>query len=79
MGYIFVSAACAACGGLFSFHPNKVPSVVTGGRREPVCASCVEAANPLRAAKGLPAIEVLPGAYEPCSEDDVDWNEGRTP
>jgi len=73
MGYVFVMGACIACGKVFSFHPNKVPSAVVNGRREPVCRECVEKANPEREKRGLPPITILPGAYEPASEETIDW------
>ena len=38
--------------------------------RKPICASCVELANPLREERGLEPIRPLPGAYEPASEAD---------
>jgi hypothetical protein len=43
-----------------------VPSVRVGeaGVRKPICASCVELANPLREERGLEPIRPLAGAYE---------------
>ena len=46
------------------FNPDRVPSIVLNGQREPVCRDCVERANPLRKAKGLEAIRILRGAYQ---------------
>jgi len=71
MGYYICTGACIGCGRVFSFNPNKVPSsrAVTG-RREPFCQDCVTRFNQIRANHGLEPIKVLPGAYEPASEDE---------
>jgi hypothetical protein len=50
---------------LFSYNPDKVPSLRVNGVREPVCKGCVERVNPVRIAKWLDPIVPLPGAYEP--------------
>ena len=70
-GYVFATSACIGCGRLFSYNPHLVPSLVVKGVREPVCAGCVERANPERKARGLKEIQVLPGAYEACAEEDL--------
>lgn len=78
MGYVFVLAPCIGCGKPFGFHPDKVPSLLINGVREPVCQACVNRANPLRKANGLPLIVPLPGAYEPGDEDELSnpfWDE----
>ena len=64
MPYIFVMGSCIACGQPFFFNPDRVPSIVLNGQREPVCRDCVERANPLRKTKGLEAIRILRGAYQ---------------
>jgi hypothetical protein len=64
MGAMFALAPCVGCGSTFTFNPDKVPSVVVRGIREPICQVCVDAANPTRVANGLDPIEVLPGAYD---------------
>ncbi len=71
MGYYLVTGTCIGCGSMFSFHPHKVPSssAITG-QREPICQTCVARLNPIRVAKGLEPIVPLPGAYEPCDEDE---------
>lgn len=57
---------CAYCDEFFfASNPHLVPCVVVDGVREPLCRRCVEWANPLFGANGLPEIEILPGAYEP--------------
>lgn len=63
MGYMFCTGECVRCRQLFTFNPERVPSVVVNGTREPLCKTCVEWANPQRIAKGLEPIKVLPGAY----------------
>lgn len=70
-GYVFMTGRCVGCGRLFTFNPNKVPSVRVNGSREPICGNCVAAANPIRKEKGLEPITVLPGAYEPCEEHEL--------
>ena len=65
MAFMFCTANCINCKRLFTFNPDLVPSVSVNGSKEPICRSCVEWANPLREAKGLPKIQVMPGAYEP--------------
>ena len=72
MGHYFGPGRCHGCGRLFTFNPHLVPSVCVGGAgvQKPICASCVERANPLREKRGLEPIRTLPGAYEPASETD---------
>jgi len=65
MGYMYVLGDCWCCHRLFTFSADRVPSIVVDGQREPVCADCIAIANVRRATAGLPAIVVLPGAYEP--------------
>ncbi len=65
MGYYYFAAGhCYGCGRLFTFNPELVPSVRVEGSREPICGSCVGAANPRREENGLEPIRVLPGAYD---------------
>lgn len=64
-GYMFCIGTCFGCGRTFSFNPDRVPSVMYAGQREPICASCVERANPMRAENGLEPIVPLEGAYAP--------------
>ena len=70
LGYLFMLAPCVSCNKPFGFNPDKVPSLLIAGVREPVCEECVNRANPLRKANGLPPIVPLPGAYEPAAEDE---------
>jgi len=70
MGYISVIAPCLCCKKIFSFHPNKVPSL----NGEPVCKECVDVANPIRISKGLPPITYAPDAYTTSQdENDINW------
>ena len=70
-GYAIVMGSCYGCGSIFTFNPNKVPSVIVKGVREPICQSCVDRANPERIKNGLEPIVPLPGAYDPEPEENV--------
>jgi len=72
MGYAVVMSPCVGCGKTFTFNPNKVPSIRIKGVREPICEVCVTRANPERIANGLEPIVVLPGAYEPVDESELE-------
>lgn len=65
MAYMSVISPCYACRQLFSYHPDRVPSIRVDGIRQPICQSCVDRANVKRKENGLPPIVPLPGAYEP--------------
>lgn len=65
MSYMTAMSPCFGCRQLFSYNPDKVPSLRVNGVREPVCKGCVERVNPVRIAKWLDPIVPLPGAYEP--------------
>jgi len=70
MGYMFCIGTCIGCGRAFTFAPDLVPSVrpTPTASAEPICAACVERANPIRIANGLEPITVLPGAYDAQEE-----------
>lgn len=70
MGTYFALGRCICCGRHFTFHPERVPSLIVEGIREPVCGACVDNINPVRKTKGLDEIVPLPGAYEPGSEEE---------
>ena len=72
MGYALAMGNCVLCRGLFSFNPMRVPSVRINGSKEPLCRDCVERANPLRVAHGLPPIVIMPDAYEACDEGELE-------
>ena len=65
MPFMLVVGTCIGCGKMFTFNGGKVPSVLVGGQREPICLACVNRVNPIRIAKGLEPIKPAPGAYEP--------------
>lgn len=72
MGYAIAMSPCAGCGRIFGYNPHLVPSVFVNGVREPVCADCVEAANPRRVANGLePFPPPHPDAYQPIDESQL--------
>jgi hypothetical protein len=75
MGFVLCTSTCVGCGRVFSFNPNKVPSLTYEGERRPVCRACVERVNPMRAKNGLPLIVPLPGAYEAADENEIIWND----
>jgi len=65
MSYMFVMGNCCNCGGLFSFHPDFVPSLRVKGEKQPVCGTCIAGANEQRVEMGMPPFEVHSEAYEP--------------
>lgn len=71
MGVVQMFSACVNCGVAFFYNPNTVPSIRIKGFREPICRSCVERANPIRVANGLPPIVPAPDAYEACDESEL--------
>ena len=76
MGYACFTSACYSCGQIFSYHPNRVPSIRDSKNvRQPICLDCIEHANTIRAKNGLEPIVPLPGAYEPADEYEVDWDD----
>jgi hypothetical protein len=64
MGYMFCLGTCIRCRTIFSFNPERVPSIVIDGKREPLCKACVEWANPKLKELGMHEIVILPGAYD---------------
>lgn len=71
MGTYFALGRCICCGRHFTFHPERVPSLLVEGEREPVCRACVNNINPIRKSNRLDEIVPLPGAYEPGTEEDA--------
>lgn len=72
MGYVLVTGTCTLCHRLMMFSPTKVPSIRIKGEREPVCASCVAAAQAYQREHNLPVWpDPLPGAYEADSEEEI--------
>jgi hypothetical protein len=73
MAYVSMYAPCLRCGRHFHFNPLRVPSMVVDGKREPLCRSCVEWANPIRAAKGLPVWTIHADSYDAVDEQEIPW------
>jgi len=72
MGYAFMTAECFTCRRIFCFNPVKVPSVRdANGVRQPICKTCIDAANARRKEMGLEPFPILPGAYEACDEAEL--------
>jgi len=67
MGYMMMMGTCGNCGRPFMSNPNYVPSLrhPQTGQQLIFCRECCEAATPVRAANGLPPIEIHPLAFEP--------------
>lgn len=84
MGVYMFNSPCFVCGRLFSFHPNKVPSIPVKdgkphpeGTRMPICKECIDTINKMRAENGLPLIPYSIDAYKESfdeEEDYIDWN-----
>ena len=74
-GFVSVMAPCCSCRQVFTFHPNKVPSVRIKGVRQPVCRTCIKRANVQRQANGLEPFPILPGSYEAAEESSVHWED----
>jgi hypothetical protein len=83
MGYLFVMGPCYVCGLVMTYNPIRVPSIpigpdgkpAVGGRREPICALCIERGNPYRVEAGLEPIVPHPDAYEPEPEENVPYED----
>ena len=73
MGYALATSSCFGCGRLFSYNPVRVPSIRDphSGEKEPVCQSCINIANRIRADKGLDLLVVHPEAYLACDEGEL--------
>jgi hypothetical protein len=70
-GYVLAHGACFGCKRFFSFNPVRVPSIRVNGTREPICADCVEHANPRRASLGLAPIVPAHDAYQAAEEGEL--------
>ena len=62
---MMVHGECFGCKQPMAFNSSHVPSIRIAGKREPFCRQCVETANPIRKANGLPPLVIHPEAYEP--------------
>jgi len=72
MGYAFCTGPCFGCQRIFNYNPVRVPSIRYQGQRQPICRECVERANPMRVANGLPLIVPAHDAYDACDESELD-------
>lgn len=71
-GYAFAQSPCLVCHQVFSYHPHKVPSHRdASGVKQPICQNCMNLVNTKRKEKGLEPFPILPGAYEPCPEEEL--------
>ncbi len=71
MGFAICTGSCAGCGRVFSFNPVRVPSVRINDVREPVCETCIRAANTERLRMGLEPFHVPDNAYEAVDEAEL--------
>lgn len=71
--YAIMLGQCFLCERTILFNPHKVPSVMDEhGKKQPTCARCIEAANVLRAERGLPPwAPPLPGAYDAIPAEEL--------
>jgi hypothetical protein len=74
MAFMSCLGNCVSCGALFSFNPERVPSIRVirkgerwvpdpTGTREPICEPCVVRGNRIREEKGMPPIVIVEDAY----------------
>ena len=71
MGFAQCFGVCIICQNPFAFNPVRVPSVRVSGERQPICESCVERGNVLRAERGMEPIQVHADAYNACDEREL--------
>ena len=66
MSYMFAMGECVSCGSVITFNPNRVPSLLVNGSREPLCRGCFGEWNQYhRTSKGLEPLKLEPNAYGP--------------
>lgn len=61
--------ACYVCDTEIVYNALLAPTFKLGGNKYPLCAECVEYANPRRVARGLTPIKVWPGTYGPFNDE----------
>lgn len=73
-GRVYAMLPCCLCGRAFVCNPVRVPSIrdQATGRREGVCLGCMTRVNAARVKRGLVAHPIMPGAYEPTDEAELD-------
>lgn len=69
--YALMHSECLGCGKIFAYNPKRVPSLPVNGVKEPICLSCVEAANEERLEKGLKPFKIHKDAYKPISAEQL--------
>jgi len=75
MEYILCLGPCIGCGTLFTFNPERVPSIRIDGVRQPICRACFERRQAHRRANNLPVETLLPGAYDPAPADSIGFDD----
>ena len=64
-GHMFMVASCCSCRAVVFCNPERVPSLVIEGVREPLCRSCFDLWNDIhRTSKGLEPVALDPAAYD---------------
>ena len=61
-GVMMLMAGCINCGRLVFCNPDKVPSLVVNGKREPLCRGCHAKWNKIHR-PGLEPTPIQEGAY----------------
>lgn len=64
MAFMSCMGPCVGCRQVFSFNPDRVPSIRVDGVRQPVCADCMVRVNIERKAAGLEPFSIPAGAYD---------------
>lgn len=65
MAFMLCHGPCINCGRIFSYNPNRVPSIRIDGHREAVCEPCMTRANDTRIQNGLEPHHIDSDAYAP--------------
>jgi hypothetical protein len=68
MGYALMFVECCNCNKSFGCNPHKVPSLMLGGRRQPLCKECANRWNELHPENTRPIQE---GAYSFFDENEL--------
>ena len=63
MAFMSVFCSCAGCRRPIHINPNRCPSIIIAGQREPLCPECVTLWNELH--PDQPDVIPHPDAYEP--------------
>jgi hypothetical protein len=71
MGYALVISPCFGCNRTFSYHPSYVPAIRIKGIKQPVCQSCMDAANAKRKEMGMEPHPIHRRAYDVAEEHEI--------